>query len=191
MAGSLTHAPPSPTPLRIVATWRYFPPRWRQRPWHHGRFAFCGSPGYIQDSFLAQRVNVLMRMVSMPVTAPSTLFPFLSTSGGQPWQPQRPLRRTLPCKLTVWTISAASATCTLKKATASLRAPSRHWTVLPPNRNIAILIFGFQAMRRNIWSAATMMPWTPGKKCWLALVSAICGPIFIPIPKGNMPGSRM
>lgn len=77
-------------------------------------------------SFLAQRVNVLMRMVSMPVTAPSTLIPFLSTSGGQPWQPQRPLRRTLPCKLTVWTISAASATCTLKKATASLRAPSRH-----------------------------------------------------------------
>lgn len=76
--------------------------------------------------------------------------PFFINFRGSAMTTSTPLRRTLPCKLTFWTISAASATCTLKKATASLRAPSRHLTVLPPNRNIAILIFGFQAMRRNI-----------------------------------------
>ncbi|MCS6054230.1 DUF3577 domain-containing protein [Klebsiella variicola subsp. variicola] len=84
----------------------------------------------------------------MPVTAPSTLIPFLSTSGVSHGNLNAPLRRTLPCKLTVWTISVASATCTPKKgdsflacAIAALNGP----TTKPEYRYFDIRVSGDEA----------------------------------------------
>ncbi len=50
----------------------------------------------------------------MPVTAPSTLIPFYQLQGVSHDNLNAPCAVLLPCKLTVWTISAASATCTQK-----------------------------------------------------------------------------